>query len=82
MNDTPGKNSDLQGEGNYDAARRHRQDAEDFVKSGNVDRAAREARPEDAAKAAELEKAEREGRSHSKGEAPGDEAQQSPDPKG
>ena len=39
----------LQGEGNYTAARRHRQSVKDFVESGDVERAAREAAPDSAA---------------------------------
>jgi hypothetical protein len=67
----PGK-SEVQGEGNYDAARRHRKDVEEFVESGQVDEAAREAAPDSAGEAADMESAERKGKSHSKGEAPGD----------
>jgi len=53
--------SDLQGEGNYDAARRYRKAQEDFAKSGKVDKAAHDA--EDAIEGpegAELERARRE----------------------
>ena len=60
----------LQGEGNYEAARRHRESVEDFVESGKVDDAAREAAPRDAEEADELQEAERIGQSHAKGEDP------------
>jgi hypothetical protein len=56
----------LQGEGNYTAARRHRESVENFVDSGQVERAARDAEPEDEEEAAELRDAEAEGREHAK----------------
>lgn len=62
--------ADLQGEGNYDAARRHRESVEEFVASGQVDAAARDAAPNDEAEARELEAAEVAGKSHAKGEDP------------
>ncbi|MEO7150645.1 MAG: hypothetical protein ABIX46_02865 [Burkholderiaceae bacterium] len=58
----------VQGEGDYDAARRYDQSVEKFAKSGRVDEAARKAPPQSPEQAAELERAEREGASHSKGE--------------
>jgi hypothetical protein len=60
----------VQGEGDYDAARRYDKAAQDFAKSGKVDRAAHEAAPESAAQADEMRKAEDIGKSHSKGEGP------------
>ena len=60
----------LQGEGNYDAARRHRESVENFIVSGQVEAAAREAAPHDEAEARDLEAAEEEGKSHAKGEDP------------
>jgi len=59
-------NPALQGEGNYTAARRHRESAEQFVGSGEVDRAARDAEPENEQEAAELRDAEAQGREHAK----------------
>ena len=56
----------LQGEGNYDAARRHRQSAEKFVKSGAVEPAARAAAPHDIDDARALRDAEEAGRRHAK----------------
>ena len=64
----PTKDTDLQGEGNYDASRRYDKAARDFVQSGQVDEAARNARPISEKEADELRRAEREGLSHSKGE--------------
>ncbi len=60
----------LQGEGDYDAARRHRESAESFVKAGKVGKAAKEAAPKTAQEQEALRSAEREGESHSKGEDP------------
>jgi hypothetical protein len=58
----------VQGEGDYDAARRYDKAAQDFAKSGKVDRAARDAAPESAERADEMRRAEDVGKSHSKGE--------------
>ena len=60
----------VQGEGDYDAARRYDKAAREFAESGKVDKAAHEARPADAEQAEELRRAEREGQSHAKGEDP------------
>lgn len=56
----------IEGEGNYTAARRHRESVEQFVDDGKVDPAAREAEPDSAAEAEELKSAEEKGRSHAK----------------
>jgi hypothetical protein len=56
------KDPDLQGEGNYTAARRHRESAEAFVESGRVDDAADAAAPKDETEARELKAAEKAGR--------------------
>jgi hypothetical protein len=61
---------DLQGEGNYDATRRYDNAAHEFAKSGQVESAARKARPGRPDEAAEMKRAERVGLSHSKGEDP------------
>ena len=60
----------LQGEGNYDATRRYDKAAREFVESGQVDAAARAARPTSTEEADELKRAEQAGRSHAKGEDP------------
>lgn len=62
----PAPDDGVQGEGNYEAARRHRQSAEDFVASHDVQAEAREAAPDSAEEAEELRRAEQEGRSHAK----------------
>lgn len=60
----------VQGEGDYDAARRYDQGAREFAQSGQVGEATRNARPTSAEEADELRRAEREGQSHAKGEDP------------
>lgn len=59
-----------QGEGNVDAARNYNRSTRDFVESGQVDHAAREADPHSAAEASEMQRAEREGRARAKEEDP------------
>ena len=64
----------VQGEGDYDAARNYDEATRDFVKSGKVEQAARDAAPAnaaEAAEAAELARAEQAGKSRSKGESTG-----------
>lgn len=60
----------VQGEGDYDAARRYDKSVEEFAKSGKVEQAARDAKPTSEAEADELRQAEQEGKSHAKGEDP------------
>jgi hypothetical protein len=67
MSNPPNKDA-VQGEGDYEAARRYDKAAQDFAKSGKVDRAAHDAAPESTEQADELRKAEDIGKSHSKGE--------------
>lgn len=56
----------LQGEGNYTAARRHRKSVKDFIESGQVDEAARNAQPDSDEEARELQEAEKQGRDHAR----------------
>jgi hypothetical protein len=63
--------SDIQGEGNYRAARRYRDSAEEFVESGRVKRAARKAGQVSEQERREMERAEQRGRSRAKGQEPG-----------
>lgn len=57
----------MQGEGNYTAARRYRESAEDFAaQPGKVDKAAHEAAPDNAEQARELKNAEEEGKKHAR----------------
>ncbi len=67
-NDNPG--SKVQGEGDYEAARRYDQAVEKFAHSGKVEDAARAAKPGSADEAEAMKRAEREGKSHAKGEDP------------
>jgi hypothetical protein len=54
-------NDQIQGEGNYDAARRYRKAQEDFARSGKVDKAAQEAEEAiEGPEGAELERARKE----------------------
>ena len=62
--------SEVQGEGDYNAARRYDKAAREFAESGKVDEAARDARPTSPEEAEELSRAEREGKAHAKGEDP------------
>ena len=57
----------VQGEGDYDAARRHRRDVERFVQQNDTEKLARAAKPETKAESEELEKAEAEGRARKAG---------------
>ena len=57
---------DMQGEGNKDAAREYNESQREFVQSGQVDEAAREAEPRSDEERREMERAEREGRSHAR----------------
>lgn len=62
----------VQGEGDYEAARRYDKSARDFAQSGKVDGAARRAKPSGPEEAEALKRAEEAGKSRSKGEDPGD----------
>jgi hypothetical protein len=60
----------VQGEGDYESAKKFDDDEAAFVKSGRVDQAAREAEPKSQAEADAMKKAEEIGKSRSKGEDP------------
>lgn len=60
----------VQGEGNVEAARRYNEQTREFAESGEVEHAAREAAPGDAAEAKELDEAERAGRARAREEDP------------
>ncbi|HSN31977.1 MAG TPA: hypothetical protein VLU41_04780 [Ideonella sp.] len=61
---------DIQGEGNYGAARRYDQAQKRFVESGKVGQAAKDSAPRDQAEADAMRRAEEEGKSHAKDEDP------------
>jgi len=60
------KPPDLQGEGNYDAARRYRRGVEEFVGSHDTEALARQAQPKSPEEARALESAEASGRSRAR----------------
>jgi hypothetical protein len=68
------KNRDpkIQGEGDYESARRYRKDVEQFVAENDTEELAREAAPHSEEEAGEMLDAEREGRSRSKLRKPED----------
>lgn len=68
MKKHPSKSGKVQGEGDYEAARRYDKAAHDFAESGKVEGAARDASPRTPAEEEALLRAERAGRSRSKGE--------------
>ena len=65
-----GRRDAVQGEGNYEAARRYDEAQKRFVESGQVDKAADEAAPQNQAEAEALRRAEEAGKSHAKDEDP------------
>ena len=56
------------GEGNYQASKDYGKRVRSFVRSGQVEQAAKDAEPRDSAEARSLTEAEKQGRSRSKGE--------------
>jgi hypothetical protein len=60
----------VRGEGDHHAARRHRASVESFVKSGQVEGAARDAEPKTPVEEMEMFNAERIGEARSRGEDP------------
>jgi hypothetical protein len=66
----PNAGPKVQGEGDYEAARRYRDELERFVRSADIERAAREARPRDEREAEDLAEAEAEGKSHARPPSP------------
>jgi hypothetical protein len=57
----------VQGEGDYEAARRYREDVKEFLDKDEVAKAAHDAAPKSPDEQREMEEAERAGRSRSKG---------------
>ena len=56
----------VQGEGDYEAARRYREEVKDYVASADIDKAAHDAAPKSPDEQREMDEAERAGRAHSK----------------
>ena len=70
MTDTD-KDSRVQGEGDYRAARRHRRKLRQFIATSDTQELAREAAPRSEAEQLEMLEAERQGRAKAKGRKPG-----------
>jgi len=64
------EDSEVQGEGNYEAAKEYDDAQRKFVQSGKVDAAAQAAKPKSPEEAEEMKRAEEIGRSHAKEEDP------------
>jgi hypothetical protein len=62
----------VQGEGDYRAARRHREEAEEFISHHDVEKLAKQAAPQSALEARELALAEERARNRSKGDESAD----------
>ena len=67
---TKSKSKEIQGEGNYDAAKQFDDAEKKFVDSGKVDQAARDAEPRDEKEKEEMERAEETAKQHAKDEDP------------
>jgi hypothetical protein len=73
-----GDTQSVQGEGDYEAARRYRKEVEDFVQQSDVEKIARNRVAGSAAEERDLAMAEEQARSRSKGDNPRDETQMRP----
>lgn len=60
------KSNDMQGEGNYTAAKEYDEATQAFIKSGKVNDAAKNAAPKNPTEAREMQEAEEKGRAHAK----------------
>ncbi len=71
MANDPAKNKgEVQGEGDYKAARRYNEATKEFVEDNDVDEAARDAKPESVGEQRQMERAEEQGRHRAKDEDP------------
>ncbi len=66
----PKTKNDVQGEGDYEAARRYNEATREYVADHDVTEAAHDAEPHGAGERQELERAERAGRDRAKDEDP------------
>ena len=64
------KEPKVQGEGDYEATRRHRKKVSEFIENNDIEKAAVRAAPQSDAEAEEMEAAEEAGKERSKGEDP------------
>jgi len=69
---SPQTGAKLQGEGDYDAARRYREEVSEFLDHNDVEQIAKGAAPKSALEARELALAEERARNRSKGDGPAD----------
>ena len=60
--------SKVQGEGDYASTKKYDQDVRDFVESGRVEQAVKDAAPRDAQEHADMHNAEAKGRARAKGD--------------
>jgi hypothetical protein len=65
-----GKKQNVHGEGNYEATRKYNEGLRNFIRSGRVGRAARDAKPGDEADELQMAAAETEGKRRAKEEDP------------
>ena len=70
MAEKPNFKTEVQGEGDYKAARRYNEATREFVKDEDVAEAARDAEPKGASEEQQLEQAEQAGRQRAKDEDP------------
>lgn len=68
--DQPKTKTEVQGEGDYKAARRYNEATRQFVKEEDLTEAARDAEPQSAGEEQQLERAEQAGRQRAKDEDP------------
>ncbi|MBD3812573.1 MAG: hypothetical protein IE917_10170 [Betaproteobacteria bacterium] len=71
----------IQGEGDYDSAKKYDEQARAFADSGKVEQAARAAAPRNPQEQEDMQRAEREGRSHAKGDPKGERGEEPSRPK-
>ena len=67
-----GPQGQVQGEGDYEAARRYREEVKEYLEHSNVDERARAAKPDSAKQERELALAEEQVKTRSKGDDPAD----------
>jgi hypothetical protein len=66
----PNSEDKIQGEGDYEAARRYDEKAREYVKTHNVEQAARDAEPRNEGEERDMERAEEQGKRRAKDEDP------------
>jgi hypothetical protein len=72
------KDPKIQGEGDYEATRRHRKKVSEFLENNDVEKTALRAAPESAAEAESMAAAEAAGKARAKGEDPALRKRESP----